>query len=269
MTKEFNTQWDFAQFCTSVLERFRYVHEADVDSFLDVVKETALQRIETIGAEKVMWRAQIGCDTISLPSISGKASVQQDKAYGEQRMKPIPGRQNPGRLNAHGTNCLYLAFASKKGDDEPTELTKIAKNTAIAEVRPFVNAMVSVAVFTNRNELRIVNCARGGTKIWFSAQLPNKDDMEDLVWSRINTAFTKPVSPGEEPGDYVPTQILAELFRSEGYDGVAYKSALGEGYNLALFDLDIVDFIRSELHQVNAVNYHTIHLPISLTDDQS
>jgi hypothetical protein len=31
---------------------------------------------------------------------------------------------------------------------------------------------------------------------------------------------------------------MAEAFRREGFDGVLYKSRLGPGCNLALFDLD-------------------------------
>lgn len=38
--------------------------------------------------------------------------------------------------------------------------------------------------------------------------------------------------------DYVPTQIIAELIKSLGYDGIAYKSSLANGHNIALFDLE-------------------------------
>ena len=63
--------------------------------------------------------------------------------------------------------------------------------------------------------------------------------MEKAVWSAIHDAFSKPAQRGDESLDYIPTQILSELFKSNGLDGVAYKSSYGEaGYNMALFDLE-------------------------------
>ena len=35
-----------------------------------------------------------------------------------------------------------------------------------------------------------------------------------------------------------PTQILAEAFRNNGYAGVIYKSLLGQGKNIAFFNID-------------------------------
>jgi hypothetical protein len=47
------------------------------------------------------------------------------------------------------------------------------------------------------------------------------------------------VTRTDDTSEYAATQTIAELFRNEGYDGIAYKSAFGEdGYSVALFDLD-------------------------------
>jgi hypothetical protein len=48
---------------------------------------------------------------------------------------------------------------------------------------------------------------------------------------------------------------LAERFKSERYDGVAYKSPLGKGKNLALFDLDAADPINGTLYETESVLY--------------
>lgn len=164
-------------------------------------------------------------------------------------MKPIPFQQNPGRLNAAGTNCLYLAI----GEDSDA-----AKKTAIAVVRPWVSAMVSVALFTNPEALHIVDCASDSySRVWFgNSQLP-EEAKEKIVWSQINWALARPVTVGDEPRDYIPTQIIAELFRSQGYHGVVYKSSLGAGRNFALFDFEAAEFKDSELYQVDKVNYET------------
>ena len=52
----------------------------------------------------------------------------------------------------------------------------------------------------------------------------------------------------------MPTQIIAELFRSEEYDGLAYRSSFGDdGYNIALFDLDTARLLNCQLYRVDAM----------------
>jgi hypothetical protein len=45
-----------------------------------------------------------------------------------------------------------------------------------------------------------------------------------------------PLSGFAKPIYSVPTQILAETFKAEGFDGVAYRSGLERGTNIVLFD---------------------------------
>lgn len=60
---------------------------------------------------------------------------------------------------------------------------------------------------------------------------------------------------GDDSSDYVPTQIIAELFKKEGFDGIAYKSNFGDtGYNLALFDLEAANLINCELVKVDKID---------------
>ncbi len=55
--------------------------------------------------------------------------------------------------------------------------------------------------------------------------------------------------------DYVPTQIIAETFKLNGFDGVAYKSSYGEdGFNVALFDLTVADLINCGLYRIDDVS---------------
>ena len=51
----------------------------------------------------------------------------------------------------------------------------------------------------------------------------------------------------------MPSQIIAELFKVTGYDGVAYRSALGDGHNVALFDLDAASPINFCLYSVASI----------------
>ena len=82
----------------------------------------------------------------------------------------------------------------------------------------------------------------------------NPEQAHKAVWAAIDTAFSEPVTDSDDVADYAPTQILAELFRSEGYDGVAYKSAFGEnGFNVALFDLDSAKQLNGFLYKVESI----------------
>ncbi|MCB2382288.1 RES family NAD+ phosphorylase [Shewanella sp. SR1] len=59
----------------------------------------------------------------------------------------------------------------------------------------------------------------------------------------------------DSKSDYTPTQIIAELIKSLGYDGIAFKSSLGNGHNLALFDLDSAHFQSCSLSKADKVEF--------------
>lgn len=78
---------------------------------------------------------------------------------------------------------------------------------------------------------------------------------EKAVWSHIDHAFSAPVSVEEATSEYVPTQILAEAFRQNGYDGIIYKSLLGKGFNVALFDIKAAEIINCSLYKAKSLNF--------------
>ena len=58
----------------------------------------------------------------------------------------------------------------------------------------------------------------------------------------------------DDAADYVPTQILAELFRDAGYDAIVYKSQFGEkGFNIVIFNPDDADAINCGPYEVTAL----------------
>ena len=56
------------------------------------------------------------------------------------------------------------------------------------------------------------------------------------------------------PGQRATTQVLAELFRENGVDGIRYRSAVGIGHNLALFDLGCADVISGQLYKIDKLD---------------
>ncbi len=75
------------------------------------------------------------------------------------------------------------------------------------------------------------------------------------MWGEIAYAFSRPVTPDEPIIEYVPTQILAEAFRAHGYDGIVYRSLLGEGLNVALFDSGVAELLNCGLYETNSVSF--------------
>ncbi|WP_424017919.1 RES family NAD+ phosphorylase [Marinomonas arenicola] len=57
----------------------------------------------------------------------------------------------------------------------------------------------------------------------------------------MDKAFSTPTKSSDLKSDYAPTRIISEFIKYRGYDGIAYRSSLGPGINIALFDLDVAN----------------------------
>ena len=54
----------------------------------------------------------------------------------------------------------------------------------------------------------------------------------------------------------MPTQYLSEKLKTEGYDGVAYRSSLSqEGYNIVLFDPQKAKCVGCRMYEIKQVKY--------------
>ncbi len=162
-------------------------------------------------------------------------------------MLPRSHAATEGRANPKGIPYLYLATNEK---------------TALAEIRPSVDDYVSIGQFKTLKPLTLVDCSVGhdsGLSLYFDIDMgpyePDAEEREKAVWNDIDRAFSEPIRDSDSSADYAPTQIISELFRSKGFDGIAYKSHLGDGYNVVLFDLDTADLINCALFQVESVDY--------------
>jgi hypothetical protein len=54
---------------------------------------------------------------------------------------------------------------------------------------------------------------------------------------------------------YLPTQILAEAFKAEGFDGLAYRSGLERGTNVVLFSVHVAKLIHRFVYALKKVRY--------------
>jgi RES domain-containing protein len=250
MTVEFKSHRSYWDFAASVRRKWRFTRRGADHDFLEAVRSTLQPKIEIVPANARLWRAQLGHDWRS-EQVAEDEYEDVPSALSPKRMKPLMDRSAEGRVNPTGIPCLYLATHEE---------------TAVAEVRPWIRAYVSLGRFVTNRELRLINCTtdEGSSRIYFEEPGPEEREREN--WRHIDRAFALPVSRTDESAEYVPTQILAELFRQEGFDGVGYRSAVGPGHNIALFDLTAADLEICRLVQVEAlkVTYDDCDNPYSV-----
>jgi hypothetical protein len=122
----------------------------------------------------------------------------------------------------------------------------------MSEVRPWIGSYVSVGQFKTVHELAVIDCARQHDGFPFHWEEPDPAARTDAVWIHIDRAFAEPMTRADDSADYAPTQILAELFKRAGLDGVVYRSNFGkDGFNIALFDPNAADLINCGLFQAD------------------
>lgn len=142
---------------------------------------------------------------------------------------------NEGRVNPIGMSCLYCAYELK---------------TAISEVRPWANAMVTVAEGFVTRDCRLImfqkNMMEGNGNI---------TDHKTLFEISVNSLFSGRHSPENRTG-YLPSQYFSEFLKKENFDGISYLSSLAKhGNNIALFDSTSVEFKKTEVYKIKEVEY--------------
>lgn len=224
----------------------RFVFEADPSGELvrpetwvpDLLEESGAVR--EIGPGTRLHRGRMGFVAGSTPH--GGRQPRPAREMGA----PPPELAKAGRANPEGIPFLYCAL-------EPS--------TAIVETGRFPGAVVSIREFRPRRTLRLADLARNisGLDPLDTMDLRREQDRRTLLWS-LGQALGEPVHPDDSNLAYLPTQYLAEVIRSAGYDGVCYPSALNpEGKNVAIFDpADARVTRKGSVFDVSAATY-TIH----------
>jgi hypothetical protein len=224
------------------------VFDDEQQAFLAEVLASCTSRRRKIKAGMHFFRAQLG-NAWRAQEEGGEPFIPE--AHAPDRMIPFRDCAFEGRANPKGIPCLYM------GTDT---------NTAMSEVRPWMNSYISLSEFRMTRDSSVINCS-------LDNPVPLIDDDDDpgkfdgAVWGDIASAFSRPSARDDTTADYAPTQILAELFKSDGLDGVVYKSMLGKGRNIALFDLNAAELANGTLYETKSVVYdfgqanNTYYLP--------
>ena len=231
--------WNFAR---EVSRNYRYMRSAESEAFLAGVRATSESRRVEIPKGQIYFRAQVGHDWRPM---NNDTDDEIPCAYPRARMKPLMGRPSDRRANPRGIPSLYLATTEE---------------AAMSEVRPWIGSSVSCGQFKTNRHLTVIDCARRQHEqpLFFDMEKgmyePAPEKRTQAVWAHIDRAFAEPTTRTDDVADYAPTQVLAELFKQSGADGVVYKSQFGDdGFNICLFDPDVADLINCGLFEVEAV----------------
>lgn len=159
---------------------------------------------------------------------------------------PPPDMAVSGRANPYGIPYLYLA--SDHG-------------TAIAEIRPWVGAEITIGEVEVKEDLKLLDLSdrpylRDGP---FSVDDLATTIEEYSLLRALAEQLSKPTNPALSNIEYVPSQYLTEVIASNGFDGIRYASSLGQGVNYVLFESKKVAIVDSKLFRIESVQY--THLP--------
>jgi len=243
---EFDHIHSYGLFAHYIRRSARHILDAQQTRFLETVMSTSNEREMHFTKGTLLWRAQMD-HRVEQRNIVDDYGEVIDKFDFEapclpERMKPLPDRAKEGRVNPKGIPCLYLS-------DDP--------RTAMSEMRPWIGSLISLAQFVTTRDLKLVDCTLDGEpRIIISPfREPTSEEKEKGVWTRINAAFSNPVTEMDNVADYAPTQVLAEAFKMHGFDGIRYSSKVGSGKSIAIFDLAAADISNCCLYRVEEITH--------------
>jgi len=231
---EFASWESYRRFSLAVIRKTRYVFDKETEDFLATIVATCDSRIVGVPKGTKFWRAQLHEPNQKIWEV--------EEPFGEERMKPLSNCKE-GRINPKNIPCLYVALDEK---------------TAMSEVRPWIGAVGTLAEFETKKDLDLVHCVgepSSDPPFWFAKE-PPPVERERYIWRTLNAAFSEPITPTDSTADYAPTQVLAEVFKHKGYDGIMYGSSVNKtGTNVALFDPGAAKFNYGKLFQTTEVLY--------------
>jgi len=242
----FKSWQSFRNFQAAVTNSSRYIFDEDTESFLQEVLTSCKSRLRTVQPGIIFWRSQLGSGQRPVFDDEGNEIADEACPHTPERMHPLKYAASEGRANPKGIPYLYLAAS---------------KETAMSEVRPWIGSEISVAQFKVKKELTVVDCSinHSLSPLYFDAERgfyePSEEERERAVWAHIDKAFSAPVTQNDIQAHYTATQIIAELFKTNGFDGVVYKSMLADGYNIALFDPSCAVMLNCSLYEVTKVSF--------------
>lgn len=154
---------------------------------------------------------------------------------------PPPDKTPAARANRAGEPVLYLSSDA---------------DTALSEVRAWKGAAVAIAQMRLCRRLFLVNLLelKSPESPFFEENLRWKLQLDGL-FRKFAEELSRPVMPHEQDQLYLPGQHLCELIKRYRYDGVAFPSAMGRGYNVVLFNPSDAEPLEVTYFRINEVTF--------------
>ena len=180
----FKSWKSYLDFEITVKKGNRYFRDLEIKQFLDTVLKTCKKRKRELKKGSFLWRAQLGHDWE--PYYQDEQFIDDIPCpYSSDRMKPLKHKASEGRANPKGIPYLY---------------TSTTKETAMAEVRPWLKSPVSVGQFETNKKLILIDCSvhSNGSPLYLKE--PDPTQREKAAWSFIDKAFSKPITNDDKSG---------------------------------------------------------------------
>lgn len=195
--------------------------------------------------QQYLYRARIGYEKKLTPiDFTNKTPCYVPYKH-EAIHAPLPYIAAKGRMNRENVSYLYLASSEE---------------TAISEVRPHPGHIVSLGTFEPKQELRLADFAAANILDFFKND-KLLDTYADIV--AINRLFSIPVPPGFQY-KYVATQLISDLIRQKGFDGISFVSSISGGVNFAFFNPSLFTYVEdsAKIVSVKGLTYSYSHTNI-------
>ncbi|MFH3182433.1 RES family NAD+ phosphorylase [Klebsiella aerogenes] len=231
-TEHLDVMWD--KFVNSLKTESRYINHIVRDTLDDIFRD--VENLQSRGGKAVI--ASAGPST-EIPFLyrarwcRSHDELEKMLVTPDRELGPPPYRfSGSNRMSAKGISVFYGASSVE---------------TAISEIRPPVGCNVVTAKFNVIRPLRLINLSALESILEHGSKFD-----PDFIRRREQAAFlrtltnriVKPVLPGEEDFNYIPTQVIAEYLADPDLfdlDGILYPSVQLSGtketdsYNVVLF----------------------------------
>ncbi len=177
-----------------------------------------------------------------------RVNIDTEKIDMKEMGKPPKKLSTAGRANPIGIPYLYTASNPK---------------TAIAEIRPHKGDSVTVARFKVTEDLKLADLRNPRKTI--SPFMQDEDGLKQIFkdldcLSHLGEELSKPILPRDAHLEYLSSQYLCEFIKHSGFDGVIYKSSVGDGDNYAIFNDDKLKAINTEVYYIENIEIRNLKI---------
>jgi hypothetical protein len=234
-----------------VKRRARVENHFIVEGNARALLEPLVERLDaTLPGDAALWRARVGFVDRGFPLTGWFEERDYMPLTSAELGAPPPPLASPGRMNRGGVSYLYLSTTA---------------DTAVAEIRPHPGHYCSVGSFVAKRDVRVCDLSKLDVCDFASDALLN----DFLLLKSVDDAFSIPVVP-EDRAEYHFPQLLADVFRHFGYDGIGYRSSVGAGRNYVFFNPALFGYVADSARvvRIEALNYSTVEQRVMRRDQQ-